>query len=64
MPQIQIHSKKKIGEDLFIVKNGLSRIKTNVKELDQDLLDKDYFSEKLIEFEDRWTSKNLRVSMV
>ena len=50
----------KVDEKLAIVKNDISKIKSDMQVLEDDLLDSNEVSKKLIELEDRSRRNNLR----
>ena len=50
----------KLDEEIAIVKNDISKIKSDMQVLQDDLLDPNEVSKKLIELEDRTESNNLR----
>ena len=50
----------KLDEELAIVKNDISKIKSDMQVLEDDLLDPNEVSKKLIELEDRSRRNNLR----
>ena len=54
-------TQKKIDEELFQVKKEIKNLKTEVKAIEDDLLNADEVSAKLIELEDRSQRNNLRV---
>ena len=51
--KIMQKKKKEIDEELFQVKNQMKNLKTEVKAIEDDLLNADEVSAKLIELEDR-----------
>ena len=51
----------KIKEEMIKVKSDIKNLERNVKVIEDDLLDPDYVSSKLIELEDRSRRNNLRV---
>ena len=52
---------KKIDEELFQVKKEIKNLKTEVKAIEDDLLNADEVSAKLVELEDRSRRNNLRI---
>ena len=50
----------KLDEEIAIVKNDISKIKSDMQVLEDDLLDPNKVSKKLIELEDRFQRNNLR----
>ena len=50
----------KLDEEIAIVKNDISKIKSDMQVLEDDLLDPNKVSKKLIELEDRSRRNNLR----
>ena len=54
-------TQKKFDEELAIVKNNIKKVKSDVKEITEDLLDPYKVSSKLIESEDRSPRNNLRI---
>ena len=50
----------KLDEEIAIVKNDISKIKSDIQVLEDDLLDPNKVSKKLIELEDRFQRNNLR----
>ena len=54
-------TQKKIDEELFQVKKEIKNLKTEVKAIEDDLLNADEVSAKLIELEDRPRRNNLRI---
>ena len=54
-------TQKKIDEELFQVKKEIKNLKTEVKAIEDDLLNADEVSAKLIELEDRSRRNNLRI---
>ena len=54
-------TQKKIDEELFQVKKEIKNLKTEVKAIEDDLLNADEVSAKLIELEDRSQRNNLRI---
>ena len=53
-----------LDEELTKIKNDIGKLQAGIKELDEDLLDPDFVTEKLIEFEDRSQRNNLRIDGV
>ena len=51
----------KIDEELAIVKNNTKKVKSDMKEITEDLLDTDKVSSKLSELEDRSQRNTLRI---
>ena len=54
-------TQKKIDEELFQVKKEIKNLKTEVKAIEDDLLNADEVSAKLVELEDRSRRNNLRI---
>ena len=54
-------TQNKFDEELAIVKNNIKKVKSDMKEITEDLLDSDKVSSKLIELEDRSRRNNLRI---
>ena len=54
------YTQGKLGEELAIVKNNISKIKSDMQVLEDDLLDPNEVSKKLFELDDRSRRKNLR----
>ena len=54
-------TQKKFDEELFQVKKEIKNLKTEVKAIEDDLLNADEVSAKLIELEDRSRRNNLRI---
>ena len=54
-------TQSKFGEELAIVKSNIKKVKSDMKEITEDLLDSDKVSSKLIELEDRSRRNNLRI---
>ena len=54
-------TQNKFDEKLAIVKNNIKKVKSDMKEITEDLLDSDIVSSKLIELEDRSRRNNLRI---
>ena len=54
-------TQKKIDEELFQVKKEIKNLKTEVKAIEDDLLNTDEVSAKLIELEDRSRRNNFRI---
>ena len=52
-------TQKKIDKELFQVKKEIKNLKTEVKAIEDDLLNADEVSAKLIELEDRYRRNNL-----
>ena len=57
-------TQKKIDEELFQVKKEIKNLKTEVKAIEDDLLNADEASAKLIELEDRSRRNNLRIDRI
>ena len=55
---------KKNDEELFQVKKEIKNLKTEVKAIEDDLLNADEASAKLIELEDRSRRNNLRIDRI
>ena len=54
-------TQKKIDEELFQVKKEIKNLKTEVKAIEDDLLNADEVSAKLVELEDRSRRNNLQI---
>ena len=54
-------TQNKFDEELAIVKSNIKKVKSDMKEITEDLLDSDKVSSKLIELEDRSRRNNLRI---
>ena len=54
-------TQNKFGEELAIVKSDIKKVKSDMNEITEDLLDSDKVSSKLIELEDRSPRNNLRM---
>ena len=54
-------TQSKFDEELAIVKSNIKKVKSDMKEITEDLLDSDKVSSKLIELEDRSRRNNLRI---
>ena len=54
-------TQNKFDEELAIVKNNIKKVKSDMKEITEDLLDSDKVSSKLIELEDRPWRNNLQI---
>ena len=54
-------TQNKFDEELAIVKSNIKKVKSDMKEITEDLLDSDKVSSKLIELEDRSLRNNLRI---
>ena len=50
-----------LDEELDTVKNDIEKLASDMNELENDLLDRNGLSEKLIELEDRSRRNNLRI---
>ena len=57
-------TQNKSDEELAIVKNNIKKVKSDVKEITEDLLDPYKVSSKLIELEDRSPRNNLRMDSI
>ena len=57
-------TQKKIDEELFQVKKEIKNLKPEFKTIENDLLNADEVSAKLIKFEDRSRRNNLRVDVI
>ena len=54
-------TQNKIDEELAIFKNNTKKVKSDMKEITEDLLDTDKVSSKLSELEDRSQRNTLRI---
>ena len=54
-------TQNKFDEELAIIKSNIKKVKFDMKEVTQDLLDSDKVSSKLIKLEDRSRRSNLRI---
>ena len=54
-------TQNKFDKKLAIVKNNIKKVKSDMKEITEDLLDSDKLSSKLIKLEDRSRRNNLRI---
>ena len=52
-------TQNKFDEELAIIKSNIKKVKSDMKEITEDLLDSDKVSSKLIELEDRSLRNNL-----
>ena len=50
-----------VKEEITTIKDNLNQVKTEIKELGEDVLDPDYVTNKLIELEDRSRRNNIRI---
>ena len=54
-------TQNKFDEEFAIIKSNIKKVKSDMKEITEDLLDSDKVSSKLIELEDRSLRNNLRI---
>ena len=54
-------TENKFDKELAIIKSNIKKVKSDMKEITEDLLDSDKVSSKLIELEDRSRRNNLRI---
>ena len=54
-------TQNKFDEELAIVKNNIKKVKSDMKDIPEDLLDSDKVSSKLIDLEDRSRRNNIRM---
>ena len=54
-------TQNKFGEELATIKSNIKKVKSNMKEIIEDLLDSDKVSSKLIELEDSSWRNNLQI---
>ena len=57
-------TQSQLDEELTKIKNDIGKLEAGIRELDEDLLDPDFVTEKLIELEDRSRQNNLRINGV
>ena len=56
-------TKNKFDKELAIIKSNIKKVKSDMKEITEDLLDSDKVSSKLIELEDRSRRNNLPIPL-